>query len=87
MDTLLNELQEEWKTTYLELSQLQKQDEETDKPKDKKVPRRIDALEVLKRIRQNRFEALHGPFEKAAEPIRDQLRQELQHLGGNEDGR
>jgi len=73
MDEWLDKVLQEWRDVYLELSQLQKQDEATDKPEEKKVPDRIDALPVLNRIKQDGFEALHGPFEKAADAIRRQL--------------
>jgi hypothetical protein len=80
MDGCLEEVLQEWKDVYLQLSQLQKQDEATDKPEEKKVPHKIDALPELNRIKQDRFKAFHGLFEKAANPIRKQILRESKSL-------
>ncbi len=82
MDDRLEELLEEWKSKYLGLSQLQKEDETTDDPKKKGVPSQIDALPALNRIKKDRFEALHGPFQRAAGPIRKQLLADLRSPQG-----
>ncbi len=80
MDTRLQEVLDEWRDNYLRLSQLQKQDEKTDDPNQKRVPKEIDKLPTLKKIKQDGFAAIHIPFEGAVTPMRDQILQSLKGL-------
>jgi hypothetical protein len=82
MDTRLQEVIDEWKSHYLRLSRLQKQDEATNVPEQKRVPSEIDALPVLNQIGQDGFNAIHSPFESAAAPIRNQILESLEDLRG-----
>jgi len=76
MDDQLQKVIDEWKEHYLRLSQLQKHDEATDEPEKKKVPNEIGSLDVLGSIRKDKFKAIHGPFQRAVTPIREQLKRE-----------
>ena len=83
MDARLEAVMKEWQSQYLRLSQLQKQDEATDKAEDGRVPDEIGSLPELNAIRQDRFKAIHGPFERAAAPIRGQLVAALRAMPGS----
>lgn len=63
---------DEWRETYLELSHQQKLDEQLP-PEQKTVPDRLDALVALGSVRANEFEAIHVPFETAANLMRGQV--------------
>jgi hypothetical protein len=76
---LLKEAIEEWEKEYLRLSRLQIQDEKQEDPAKKKVPQEIDKLPTLACLKRNDFKTLHDHFEKAARPIREQLRADLQN--------
>jgi hypothetical protein len=80
IDARLGAILEEWKKEYLRLSQLQKDDERTDDPEEKRVPLAIDSLTELNSIRAGGYEAIHRPFNLAAKSIRSQLQRELQEL-------
>jgi hypothetical protein len=73
IDEQLGRVTDEWRDKYLMLSQLQKEDEETLKPQDKKVPGEIERLPQFRAVRANGFAALHDPFERAANLIRPQV--------------
>jgi hypothetical protein len=68
----LDRVTQEWRDHYLTLSQLQKADELVG-PEAKKVPAEIERLLVLGAVRANEFSAIHDPFERAANLIRQQV--------------
>ena len=72
IDAQLGRVTDEWRDKYLMLSQLQKVDETVD-PADKKVPGEIERLPAFNAVRANGFAALHDPFERAAQLIRQQV--------------
>jgi hypothetical protein len=77
LDSQLEKVINEWKSNYLELSQLQNRDEAMQEPEKKKVPQRIGNLAELSATREDNFEAIHAPFVNAVTPIRDQLKRDL----------
>lgn len=93
MDKRLEAIIDEWRDKYLGLAQLQIEDEKVP-PKQKKVPAEIDALPAFRAIREQEFQAIHGPFEIAANLIRNQVFPERQPMApgrtdtaGDADGR